>query len=117
MLFGVDTEQTDSACRLLADLQVFTGVLAVREPLGLGGRAEVHGLTKVGEAERPCYPHVRQRQVVHVHERSQSWHTRWETQRAVMGFYIGYGNTANNCTLFCSFGQRLKHNITGRGWK
>lgn len=59
----------------LTCLKVFTDVLAVRDPLDLSGGAQVHGLAQVGEAERPGYPHVSQRQVVDVHERSQSWHT------------------------------------------
>lgn len=66
---------------MFTDLQVLTDVLAVSDPLDLGGGAEVHGLTQVGEAERPGYPHVCQRQVVYIHERSQSRNTRQETQK------------------------------------
>lgn len=62
--------------KVLTYLQIFAGVLAVSDPLNLSGGTEVHGLTQVGEAERPGYPHVCQRQVVYIHKRSQSWQTR-----------------------------------------
>lgn len=55
--------------RACSDLQVIAGLLAVGDPLDLGGGGEVQGLTGVGEAERSCYAHIRQRQVVHIQQR------------------------------------------------
>lgn len=57
------------------NLQVLAGLLAVCDPLYLSGGGEVHGLAQVGEAEGPGYPHVCQRQVVYIKQRSQTRQT------------------------------------------
>lgn len=54
----------------VSDLQVIAGLLAVSDPLDLGGRGEVQGLTQVREAECSGYTHICQRQVVHIQQRS-----------------------------------------------
>ena len=54
---------------LLSDLQIVTGLLAVGDPLDLCGGGEVQRLTQVREAKRSRYPHVCQRQIVHVQQR------------------------------------------------
>ena len=51
------------------NLPVVAGLLAIGDPLHLRGGGEVQGLTQVGEAERSGYPHVCQRQVVHIQQR------------------------------------------------
>lgn len=53
----------------VSDLQVVAGLLAVGDPLDLGGRGEIQGLTHVREAERSGYAHISQRQVVHIQQR------------------------------------------------
>lgn len=58
--------------RILSDLKVIAGLLAVGDPLDLGGRGEVEGLTQVREAERSGDAHICQRQVVDVQQRPQT---------------------------------------------
>lgn len=53
----------------VSDLQVIAGLLAVGDPLDLGGGGEVQGLTHVREAERSGNSHISQRQVVHIQQR------------------------------------------------
>lgn len=59
--------------RTLSDLKVIAGLLAVGDPLDLGGRGEVEGLAQVGEAKCPGDAHICQRQVVDVQQWPQTW--------------------------------------------
>ena len=58
-----------------ADLEVVAGLLAVGDPLHLGGGAQVERLAQVGERKRPRYPHVGERQVVDVQQGAQAGQT------------------------------------------
>lgn len=49
-------------------LQVVTHLLAVGQALDLCGRAQVQSLPFVSETKGPCYPHVCDRQIVHVQQ-------------------------------------------------
>lgn len=60
---------------VFTNLQVLTDVLVVGYPLDLSRGGQVHGLAQIGEAEGPGYPHVCQRKVVHIQQRSESRHT------------------------------------------
>lgn len=53
---------------ILSDLQIVTSLLAVGDPLELSRGGEVQGLAQIGEAEGSGYPHVCQRQVVHIQQ-------------------------------------------------
>lgn len=55
-----------------SDLQVIAGLLAVGDPLDLGGGGEVKGLSQVREAKRSGDAHICQRQVVYVQQRPQT---------------------------------------------
>lgn len=57
---------------LLPDLKVVARLLAVGDPLDLGGGGQVQSLAQVREAKRSGYPHICQRQVVDVQQRPQT---------------------------------------------
>lgn len=60
---------------MFTNLQVLADILAVGYPLDLSRGGQVHGLSQVGKAECPGYPHVCQWKVVYIQQWSESRQT------------------------------------------